>query len=660
MANELKFLGWKAKGLRCPDHEIDLTNGSSPHPITLIQMPNGTGKTTSLNLLRATMSGGAHSWNTDKVRSFRKKNSETDRGRFTVRFLVGGERATIKLHLDFQKGTAQYKTTYRSGSELGFHPPLDFQRFMTPWFVRFFIFDGELAKKLLDSSETDAEQAIENLFQIRLLDTMKKRVEDYWEEETTDKRVSRDSRLGKQRRKYRKAKERLDFLRKQRAKDERQLDKLRNELNQKKAKFKEELSNQNELNERLVTATENLTRAKGEVEKIAGDILRSMRKPHALSHLFAEEMIELRQHLDSVKLPERSSREFFVELANEENHCICGRELHNEHRQTIRERAELYLGSDDNAFLNNMKERVGQIMKSPEEAENNLKSDIDDLTQTITERQRWRTKLDEVEDEGAAGDPKVADVRDEVDELERKVRDLEEKMRRYESRDDTPAIGKAWGIDVVKRRAGRHEKKVGEIADALNLLDKRNCLQKILDDASQQSREAVSHEVCIQANNQIEDLMPNNDIRIDGIDRCLRLHNQQTGSEGETLTVGYAFLSTLFQLSSYRLPFIVDSPTGKIDLSIRSHVGEIVPQLANQFVAFTTSSERQAFVTTLHEEARNQGKDVQFITLFRKGVEEAEQQMRTGSPSQDKESKDGWRVEGQEFFYHFQLDQEPE
>jgi DNA-binding PadR family transcriptional regulator len=251
-------------------------------------------------------------------------------------------------------------------------------------------------------------------------------------------------------------------------------------------------------------------------------------------------------------------------------------------------------------------------------------------------------------------------VREEVNDLEDEIDRLEEKMRKYDRRDDTPAIGEAWGIEVVKKRVERHEKKVGEIADALNLLKKRKYLQSILRDASERAHESISDEVCSQANQRIQTLMPDNDIRIDGIDDCLRLQNQGAGSAGETLTVGYAFLSTLFNLSSYRLPFIVDSPANPIDLNIRDQVGSIVPQLANQFVAFTISSERQGFVTALQEKAEEVGQEVKFVTLFRKGVEEAEEQIGNDSPTQITEFEDGWRVEGQSFFHHFQLEREPE
>lgn len=622
-------------------------------------MPNGTGKTTSLKLLRAAMSGSARDWDADRVRSFRKKNPVSDRGAFTVEFAVGENKATIKLHFDFVEGHVQYETTYRSGNEAGFHPPRDLRRFMTPWFVRFFLFDGELAEKLLDARETDAEQAIENLFQVRLLDTMEKRVEEYWEEKTTDKRVKKDSRLDKQKRKYRKARDRLKFLIKEKKKDEKELDNTRQKLERKKSKFNEELSTKDKLKDRHNTATKNLERAKGKVNNTAERVLTRMRNPHALSSSFAEEMISLKHNLDNVKLPERSSREFFVELAEDEEECICGRDLDDEHREAILERAERYLGSNDNAFLNDMKEGISYLQDDPEEKEGILEGEVENLKEAIMDRQKWRTELDDVEDEGAEGDPRLAEVQEEINELEQKIENLEQKMRKYDRRDDTPAIGEAWGIEVVNKRVKRHEKKVGEIAEALDLLEKRRILQSILNAASERAQNAVSREVRDCANDRIETLMPDNDIRIDAVDSCLRLRNQESGSAGETLTVGYAFLSTLFNMSSYRLPFIVDSPAIPIDLSIRDQVGSIVPQLANQFVAFTISSEREGFVAALEEEAEAQSQEVKFLTLFRKGVEEAEEQLKNGSPEQMTEFEDGWRVKGRSFFHHFQLDEEP-
>ena len=71
--------------------------------------------------------------------------------------------------------------------------------------------------------------------------------------------------------------------------------------------------------------------------------------------------------------------------------------------------------------------------------------------------------------------------------------------------------------------------------------------------------------------------MPDNRIRVQSIERCLVLEGQEGGSVGETLSVAYAFLATLFEGSDHQLPFVVDSPANPIDLRVRAKVAELIP-----------------------------------------------------------------------------------
>lgn len=70
----IELLGWSTSGLRSPDVNISfqLKGGSqSPAHVTLIQMPNGTGKTTTLSLIKAAMTGEADKWKPEKIKSMR-------------------------------------------------------------------------------------------------------------------------------------------------------------------------------------------------------------------------------------------------------------------------------------------------------------------------------------------------------------------------------------------------------------------------------------------------------------------------------------------------------------------------------------------------------------------------------------------------------------
>jgi len=147
--------------------------------------------------------------------------------------------------------------------------------------------------------------------------------------------------------------------------------------------------------------------------------------------------------------------------------------------------------------------------------------------------------------------------------------------------------------------------------------------------------------------------MPDNAIRVKQVDRCLQLMGQEGGSAGETLSVAYAFLATLFNRVEHQLPFVVDSPANPIDLRVRAKVAALIPMLAHQFVAFTISSERQGFTQALESAVTE---PIQFLTLFRKGPADLEEHAH--SQPEITETLDGLLVQGKEFFSTFHLEEE--
>ena len=122
---------------------------------------------------------------------------------------------------------------------------------------------------------------------------------------------------------------------------------------------------------------------------------------------------------------------------------------------------------------------------------------------------------------------------------------------------------------------------------------------------------------------------------------------------GENLSVAYSFLSTLFEQAVARLPLVVDSPAGPIDLKVRPQVAELVPRLTSQFIAFTISTERQGFVGPLDESLKS---DVQYLTLFRRGDPQLDASIPSGADHEL--TDDGALVVGKSFFESFHLDNE--
>lgn len=657
MAVVLKIAKWKAEGLRCPDHEVsfELPDGDISR-ITLVQMPNGTGKTTTLELLRAALSGSAANdvWDRDKIKSLKKRTNTSGKGTFQVVLLYNGSRLTITMEFDFEEGIVRYKTTVHSGIKEGFHPPSVLLKFLSPDFVPFFVFDGELAERLLNREHTNAQQAIEDLFQLKFFTNLITRVNDYWQQQTSSSGAAEEKSLTRRRNRVQSLKERLELLRKAYTKARDDYEQAKQELLKKKNRFNAAIAEQRELGERLRKADADVHEARANVQTAAHETLGRMRSPQAISATFAEEMITLKASLDRAKLPESTAKEFFEDLAQEAV-CVCGRPLDDETRKAVRDRAKLYLGSDDVALLNAIKQDIGTLVGTEATIhEMDLSNRLNELKSLIRREAEAQTIRDRVQAEGVADNPALEDAQREIDSLEEQLEASLTLCEKYEDMTDTAGDDDTYGIKVLERRLNDAEDKLAEITQTLFLKEKRDVIIRVLSQAQVKARDGISKVICEEANDRICSLLPHNAIRIETINRCLVLQGQEGGSVGETLSLAYAFLSTLFNRSEHQLPFVVDSPAGPLDFAVRPKVAELIPKLTDQFIAFTISSERDKFLLPLERAA--EPKSLRLVTLFRKGAKDLEKSAR--SEQSKSETSDGICVLGREFFRNFHLDEE--
>lgn len=657
MPTTLSIAGWKTVGLRCPDHELSLLESGLPSAVTLIQMPNGTGKTTTLNLLRAALAGRPLDgpWTRERMLEYRKKDPMTDRGVFTLHLLFNDKRLTIEMTFDFDMGTApRYTTTYGSGLQDGFQPPRDLRQFLRPEFVNFFVFDGELANHLLNRQQTRAREAIENLFQLGLLSSLSQAVDDYWAQAAATRGATEERGLTRR-------KNRVDALRDlvkkrniDRADCQSERQQIASDLEERRQKFSDALAQKEELQERLRGALKEQEAARAEMEACRQQMLDDCRNPYALSLTFAREMMTLKDSLDRVKLPESTAREFFEELAGEEA-CICGRPLDAQTSAYIRAQASHYLGSDDMILLNQVKTDITRFIgPDPAEHEMSLNARRRTLVALIRRQGEAKTTYDAIVTEGVQDDPELEQAREVISEMSRTVKSLDDKLARFDQTSSTGEDNQVFSIKELEKRQEEAEAKYDEIRGTRELRKKRDLLMVLLSRAKDIARAAIHSEIRERTNQTITDLMPNNAIRVEEIDTSIRLSGQDAGSVGETLSVGYAFLATLFDRTDQnRLPFVVDSPAGSLDLKVRAGVAALIPKLSHQYVAFTISTEREGFLRPLEEAA---GGQIRYLTLFRKGNEEMDTQGR--STPNAVETTDGFCVPGRHFFHTFHLETE--
>jgi DNA sulfur modification protein DndD len=657
MTTTLRILGWEAVGLRCPDHAINFESESdTTWPVTLIQMPNGTGKTTTLELLRIALSGGDPSTLTpDAIRRLQQLPTSDNTGTFVLSIMCDGRRYTIELLFDFVRGTLDTHTTGSTGGKKhGFHPPLAVAKFLTPEFVNFFVFDGELAADLLDSKKTNADRAIEGLFQLQLLDEFNKLVESHWREETWGKLGATKSTNNRWAKKLKQIEERIKKVTAQNELDKAQYQSLHSKKLEIENRFNKRLAKhdkqQRDHQEHNTEYRELAERTKQE----ADNCLSTMRDPYSLHEAFAADLDLLRTSLDNAKLPANTSREFFVELANE-SECICGRALDESLRAAIADRASRYLGSDDVGMLNAMKSAIATQISTPlGDAAASLDAAIKALNSTRTERDQAKTKLDGVEQTAISNDPELREARDELRITDNKLIEVQQRVLRFGDGSPTnDKVGKIYGMPQLELLQKEATEKLAEITGTVTLKQKIDALQSILTNARDIASKNLNSTICIDANDRLAELMPDNALRIEKINKCLQLANKTGASVGETLSVAYAFLATLYNRDGeHDLPFIVDSPAGPLDNLVRREIGMLAPKLSSQFIAFTITSERQNFLEPIRDAARDQ---VQHLTIFRKSATEL---VHSAETHKHVITYNGVVVEGAEFFEQFHQEKE--
>ena len=665
MTTTLRILGWKAEGLRCPDHEIDLVgNRDRPFHVSLVQMPNGTGKTTTLQLLRAALSGSLEDrGESADMRRFRKRDSHSDRGAFEVRLQLDDKPLTMALEFDFALERVEYRTTWRSGQEPGFRPPRPLRRFMNEAFVNFYVFDGELADDLLDRDKTDAGKAVESLFQVHLLDQMSHEIKEYWKRSTETETAKGQSGLTRSQNLLQRWADRLIYLKKSKQELEDSLGKLDGRIARQEERYRDEMAKVALRMGKMQEAQAQVDVLRAELDEMTRAVLDAMREPQALSPAFADDMLAFKSGLDRVKLPESAAREWFEELSDEAE-CVCGRPIDEAIRAIIRDRAERYLGSDDVILLNRIKsdisEAVGTSTRQPAQA---LEDRMRELAEQSRKHQQADNDLTLLRREAEASDPAIANARNEKDRLEAERARRMNELEKFQDGQENIPIEKLRSVDpdtivsieVAKKAKESLEDEVARRTKTLKLKDKRDTLARILDRAHDKAKVAIADAIRDETNKRIAELMPNNSVRVENIENALHLRDQAGGSAGENLSVGYAFLATLFNRGNHhQLPFIVDSPVVPIDGDIRPTIGSLVPQLTEQVVAFMISTERDGFLPSLDRASNG---DIQYITLFRRGVSHLEDRASAMSSGVEK-TQDGCRVIGEAFFNDFQVESE--
>ena len=657
MSVRLQILGWSASNLRCPDHEISLCSPDTdiPYKVTFIQMPNGTGKTTTLQLLRATLSGSAKEWTPEQIAEYRNNSSSAELASFVVRLSLNKKLLTFELRFDFQRGTIEYRTTYGSGIQNGFFPPPIIKKFLNLEFVSLFIFDGELARNLLDDKQTRARDAIDALFQLSLFNDIVNQFQKNWENHAANTSSTTEQGLNRRRNRLEKLKQTREEIKAKQENLHLQKSRLKTELQIAEAEYDTAFNKDKDLGTKLSNTKKELAKAEQNVSRELLQSIEEIRSPQKLVPGFSFSLLNLKDSLDSLKLPTSTSQQFFEELARA-SECVCGRPMDKESSKKVQERANQYLAEDEVAALNIIKSNITKYCsRNTPHSSQELQEQLKRLGKSIRSRDNKTTEISAIEKQRLEqGDSELEDKQNKLETIKSKMAACNEQLREIERsplsspKDDTKCLKE---LDRLIKEA-KHD--VAEATDTLELHNKTQIIQTILSQACEQAREKLRIYMINGTNQRISQLLTRNPVVLKDIQNSLKLQNRKRGSEGQTLSISYAFLATLFNQSTYKLPFIVDSPAISLDLNVRREVANFIPSLFEQFFAFTISSEREGFVDTLHQSVNGK---VQYLTLFGK-VNQTQHLWQDLNNRLVTHTNNGILVEGKEFFEQFDLEKE--
>ncbi|OKH41418.1 hypothetical protein NIES2101_34350 [Calothrix sp. HK-06] len=617
---KIEIIGWRSEGLRCPDVEINLLKANNkPARVTLIQMPNGTGKTTTLTMIRAALTGEARTWTKNQILDLRRPGDDNSKAFFILNLRIDDKPLTFEVELDFETCTAKYRTTApgSGGIKEGWKPPSSVMMFLSDKFIPLFIFDGEYANDLLDHNKSEASQAIDALFQLYLLEEIKNIAQKGWDESTKNKSNSSIA-LTKRENRVTSLKRRIIAVETEKNQLEKKLTNLESEILNLEQKINDNISKTTEVSDKYQIARDKESEATNSVRNSANNLMNLLRKPHALHEAFSNSLLELRNQLDKLKLPASTSRQFFLELL-EEPDCICGRPLNEITRNIINKRASSYLAEDTSGFLNALKTNIAnqltdtskdynkQLINSVEKLKNNIISRDLAITEVNTLK---RILIEQGNEELKQWQQSIDEKKQEFDKVSSKLKEIKRPQSVVDRDSDTQIC-----LQALNKFLRDAEIDLADITKTRDLYKRTEILKSIIDKSLQKSRENLRISIVKDCNKRLEKVLYQDPIRIKEVDRSLKLLNQTSGSAGQVLSVGYIFLTTLLNRGQHQFPLVVDSPANPISIAVRRQIGRLIPSLCNQFVAFTISSERQGFTESIYTNCPD---DIKLITLFRK------------------------------------------
>ena len=538
-----------------------------------------------------------------------------------------------------------------------YKPPASMMKFLQPAFLNLFIFDGEFADELLEKNAGRADEAIDALCQLYLLEQVEAVAESQWKSRTSKGGATSPAALQKLHQQRAALLKRREDLRRTRDLAEKRIDKDSADIADLTKRIADRVSSVEITQTQQREAQLALQASNSSVSRASAEVMTAIRMPIALHSVFSDNLLKLKDNLDHLKLPETTSAQFFDDLCQEPD-CICGRTMNDVARNEIMKRAKGYLDAEESGTINALKHDISTFVGGPGEISvfDRLRAHLAALTEARRDQRQAEQTLRALEKKLIdAGDEELKGWKTSLEGKETDLADAKAILQDIDATDEADDSEPIMSLKLLEKKLNEVQQKIATITKTVTLRAQTDLLNTILQNTIVKARERIRADLVRVSNERLQVILANDPLRISRIDKSLHLANQGGASMGQKLSVGYTFLMSALNRGNNDFPLVVDSPANPLDAGVRRNIGRLIPTLCSQFVAFTINTERFGFVSAL-EEACN---DCLFITMFRKT--EGTQRLMNGLPLGGvTKSANAILVRDRDYFMSFDLTTEGE
>jgi DNA sulfur modification protein DndD len=670
---KLRILGWETKDMRCPDAKLKFNEDDK---IDFLQMNNGTGKTTSLILIKMALSGekdiiklGEEIEAQDKQRNDLPDNlhslirSNKNKGKFVLYTKINDEPYTFEIEINRQIETeqaAKISTISKAigGKNIGWMPPEESKPFLSIHFVNLFVFNGENASALFVKGSDYAKQSIYTLCQFNILEEARSYADEYLKLRTLE--AGRSGEKGVKTRFQNLLNEAEGHLKK----IEKERNKLNTELQDFKKKFKEldekigkKIKENKENEEKRTKIDEEIKDNKKRITDARKNIYYDLINPARINKSSLDNLISFKNDLSALKLPDNAARSFFIELSKNKK-CVCNTPIGPKEKKAIIENAESYLDDSSVSILNAFKTSISRY-------EDSDSFELMAHFETLNKADKKEAELETAKTRFLASvgkdDENFTKNVKEHEKLRNEIRLSENVLNEYDGPSDQDEVKKGTihddliNIETIKKIVEKYKNANIEVNKTVQLKEATDLFKEILSGVIVKSKQTITQGIKEKAQTDIDKILTeaNPKIVIKEIDNYVELtrvgaesEHKGTGaplSMGQRLAAAYIFMSSALSYSNASVPFIVDSPTGSLDDVNREGIGKAIPNVADQFITFIQPSEKKIFYSHARESANYKCSHTTIFWLTPK-VKEWLKANDKNIKEEDKEIYDDWGV----------------